>query len=193
MDDFSSSLITFRIAERAIVSFVVIVISIVVTVGFWKSLQRLDFNLTKGTLGAGGSAVLGTPVLAMLALIGFSWVNFSNPIAYEAAPTPSPEPMQTAAAPEPAVRFRGSAADPSAQAAATRRDRVRQVVRVLNCIPGENELQTDALRQARLSLMGQVWDQAWGPADAFDTWVLIGQGAPDPEAKAFFEEARMPC
>lgn len=165
--------------------------AVVVTVGFWRSLQNIDFTLSKGPIGGGGTLVLATPVLTMLALIGFAWVSFSNPIAYGVAAAPPAATDTSTMASTPSIDFRGSTPNPAAQDLATRRLQVIQHIRNLNCIAKRtaslSPTQVNAFAQAKFALMTQVWDPAWGDLDAFAQWLIFRDSA-NPAARAVFEE-----
>lgn len=72
-------IVLFRIAERLGLSLIVLLVALVVMVGFWRSVQKLDVS-DGGKLGVAGSFALSTPVFVLLAIIGYAWVSLSFPI-----------------------------------------------------------------------------------------------------------------
>ena len=94
----ASTAFAFRIGERIALSIVVILVALVVTAGFWRSIQKVDFTLSKAGTSGGGTFVLATPVFALLALIGFAWVSFAHPITVAVPATAAERTAETAQA-----------------------------------------------------------------------------------------------
>lgn len=199
----------FRIAERVAISLIVILLGLVVSVAFWRSLQRIDFQLSREKLSGGGTVVLATPLFALIALIGFAWVSFSNPVAVT-APGRIPVASQTAVDPEAGaaqplanagpVSFVGSTAAAAQQQGDVefRRNAARELVRSLNCVAeSAGQLaprEVDALARLRLAVMEPVWDPSWGDFAAFRAWAEARTDAePNAAAKRFFHEVAPAC
>lgn len=207
------AVILYRTAERLAISTVVILVALVVTLGFWRSIQRVDFQVTRDKLGGAANLVLATPVFALIALIGFSWVSFSNPIsvlienpapgvpAPAGAEPPSAAPLATAS---PAtLEFTGIAAVPvqTGRALEMEREQARSVIRTLNCFATaapdrlENARESDNLARARLAVLAPVWNEAeWGDFEAFRAWALTTSGdAPADFIKEIWEDEHDLC
>jgi hypothetical protein len=183
----------FRIGERIAISLVVIAVAMVVTLGFWRTIQKVDFTLSQEKLSGGGSFVLATPVFALLALIGFAWVSFSHPVSVA---LPAAGATQAAAA-GPVSMMGAAPARPEADVGFRRGEATGQI-RSLNCIAGKAsgvaERDVDALARVKLGLMLPVWDPGWGEAEAFRRWVLgLSADAPPPAARAVFEASHPLC
>lgn len=80
MDD--SSLTLFRMLERLTLTAVILGVSLVVMVGFWRTVTRVDLS-DGGKLGVAGSVTLATPVFVLLGIVGYAWVSLSNPLKVE--------------------------------------------------------------------------------------------------------------
>lgn len=188
----------FRIAERIVISLVVILVSLVVTVGFWRSIQRIDFQLSREKVSGAANVILATPVFALLALIGFAWVSFSNPISV-GLPAAGGEADQVAGDPPGVITLSGSVPAPAAPGDDMALSRNLATVRSLNCIAGItgeglSPRDADALRDARLALMQAVWQPDWGDPADFAAWATgRTTDAPDPEARAQFDQAHLAC
>lgn len=184
-----------RIGERVALSLVVVVVALTVTLGFWRSIQRVDFDLGD-KLGGSARLVLATPVLALLALIGFAWVSFSNPITVT-VPGISGEPGAHAAAGATSMIGAAPGTTPPANIDFARGEALGNL-RSLNCaLKGRSGLaprEIDALARIRLALMLPVWDAAWGDPQAFRAWALgLSTDPPDPEARAVYEAEHPLC
>ena len=181
--------IALRVGERVVLSLVVVLVALVCMAGFWRSMQKLDFSLSRDKLSGGGSVVLATPVFALLALIAFAWVSFSNPISVG---SPATQPTATS--------FIG--ATPTAQTPVTDFDRNRtaEMIRALNCVASGADAATrtprndDALDLIRLELMEGVWSPDWGdPADFRATTLGLSAAPANPAAQAFFGDVHPLC
>ena len=192
-----SLVIALRVGERVVLSLIVILLALICTLGFWRSLQKVDFSLARDKLSGSASVVLATPVFALLALIAFAWVSFSNPISITPpAPAPAPGALQTAAAPS----FIG--ATPTAEAPVTEfeRGRTAEMIRALNCVASRAPQDTttdrfaDALDLIRLSLMEPVWHPDWGePADFRAITLGLSTDPANPDAAAFATQIHPLC
>ena len=201
--------LALRVVERVVISLVVILVCLVVTVGFWRSIQRVDFQLSREKLSGAANVVLATPIFALLALIGFAWVSFSNPVAISvprpatalAAPALTGAPAAEQVAAVGGVEFIGAVPGRRAPAPADgfERRRAEEMVKSLNCLAraaggAVSPREVDALAEARLTALRPVWAEEWGDFGAFRDWALgRSTGAPDPEAKAIFAAAHPEC
>ena len=190
----------FRVGERVVISLVVIVLALVVSVAFWRSLQRVDFSVSREKLSAAGNVVLATPVFALLALIGLAWVSFSNPISVTvpgAGATADGDVDVAQGGGFKATAFVGPAAE-RADAAAMTRIAAAEWLRSLNCIAeaaGDlSPRETAALAELRLALMRQRWVAEWGDFAAFRAWALgESEAAPPDAARQAYAEAHPVC
>lgn len=197
----ASTAFAFRIGERMVLSAVVVLVAFIVTLGFWRTIQKVDFSLARA--GATGSLVLTTPVLALFALIGFAWVSFSHPISVtipaatrvgEAAPGGTPGEGATVAAP-------GSVQMVAAVASriAHERSAVTQHILSLNCLASRSgealsQREADALIDIRFRLMETVWDEGWGEPEAFIDWAMgFSEDPPPADARRVFEGVHPLC
>lgn len=180
-----------------------VVVALTCALGFWRSLQKIDFQFTHERLSGGANIVLATPLFALLALIGFAWISYSHPISVTVGGAPgadgdavagqvtmigaSPVPAPSSAAPLPATGW--------AEA--------RALLRSLNCLAVAAEAEGLAippregitLAALRLALMEPHWAEAWGDRAAFRAWVEAGAAGPPPnaEAAAAYSEAYAAC
>ena len=204
--------IALRVGERVVLSLVVVLVALVCMAGFWRSMQKLDFSLSRDKLSGSGSVVLATPVFALLALIAFAWVSFSNPISVAGPPAaPGPQPSAAITAPNvtgPSLAGPGLGgpsfigATPTAQTPVTDFDRNRtaEMIRALNCVASGADAATrtprndDALDLIRLELMEGVWSPDWGdPADFRATTLGLSAAPANPAALAFFGDVHPLC
>jgi hypothetical protein len=188
--------LALRIGERVVLSGVVVLMALVVTAGFWRSIQKIDFRFGKDQISGAANVVLATPVLALVALIGFAWVSFSNPVAVT---VPAAGGGETASTGE--VKFVGAVpgAPPPGSDAAFERRKAEGLVMSLNCVAraaggAVSPRDADALAVARLAALQPVWAADWGDFAAFRDWALgRSTAAPDPEARGVFEAVQPAC
>ena len=187
-------IVLFRIAERLGLSLIVLLVALVVMVGFWRSVQKLDVS-DGGKLGLAGSFALSTPVFVLLAIIGYAWVSLSFPIQVTGPAAPAAA-TASAAAPQSFVGIgapaRAAPADPGYALGQAQR-----MVRAINCAAQraapDERLATD-LTRARLALLAPVWPAAWGDPAAFSDAVLGISGAePNPLALEQFHRVDGAC
>ena len=201
----------FRIGERVLISLVIVAVSLVVTRGFWKSIQKVDFSVAQGSVSGGGSLVLATPVFALLALIGFAWVSFSHPVSVTlpvAAAGTQEAGLQgvtlIGASPAGGTAVRLEAVEIPAEAAlpadpAFARTQATQRIQSLNCIASLaggalSARDADALDAVKVDLMRPVWTADWGDAAAFGAWATgRSTDAPNPAARAVFDAVHPLC
>ena len=177
--------IALRVGERVVLSLVIILVALLCIAGFWRSMQKLDFSLARDKLSGSANVVLATPVFALLALIAFAWVSFSNPISVG---SPATQPTATS--------FIG--ATPTAEITEFDRGRTAEMIRSLNCLASRADPATprteDALDLIRLHLMEAVWSPDWGEAADFRAITLgLSEAAPNPAARAFFADIHPLC
>jgi hypothetical protein len=189
----ASTAFAFRIGERMVLSAVVILVAVVVCAGFWRSIQKVDFSLAQA--GASGSFVLATPVLALLALIGFAWVSFSHPVSVTLPALASEPGAAVVQAPPGGVSMVG------ALPARTEFERqaVTQNILSLNCIAERSggplaQREEDALIAVKIKLMETVWADAWGDPKVLSDWATGFSDTPPPEeAQRIFQRVHPLC
>ncbi len=193
----ASTAFAFRIGERIALSVVVILVALVVTAGFWRSIQKVDFTLSKAGTSGGGTFVLATPVFALLALIGFAWVSFSHPITVtvpSAAPDRPAETSQTSRT----VTMAGALPTPQGDIDFAR-NAVRMRILSLNCLAqqagdGLAERDADALAAVKVTLMRSVWDPAWGDPATLEAWATgVSVTEPAPPAREILQAVHPLC
>jgi hypothetical protein len=197
----ASTAFAFRIGERIALTVVVILVALVVTAGFWRSIQKVDFTLSKAGASGGGTLVLATPVFALLALIGLAWVSFAHPITVS---VPAAVPVLVPERPAEPAQIAGTVtmagAVPAAQGDAEfARNTVRMRLLSLNCLAqqaGErlSERDADALGAVKAALMRSVWDAEWGDPAAFEAWATgLSPAVPNDAARGFFVAVHPLC
>jgi hypothetical protein len=186
----------FRIGERVAISLVIIIVSLVVTRGFWRSIQKVDFSVGQGPLTSGGTFMLATPVFALLALIGFAWVSFSHPVSVTVPQAATTERAEAVGA----VSLIGSTPQaPAVVDAAYERGEAARQIQSLNCLArlagdAAGAREADALATVKLRLMQPVWSPEWGDAVAFDRWARgLSGAAPNAVARAVFDAVHPLC
>jgi hypothetical protein len=193
----ASTAFAFRIGERIALTVIVILVALVVTAGFWRSIQKVDFSLAKAGTSGGGTLVLATPVFALLALIGFAWVSFAHPISV-AVPATASERSAEAAQVAGTVTMAGALPAPQGDMEFAR-NTVRMRILSLNCLAqragdGVAERETDALGAVKATLMRSVWDADWGEPAALEAWATgLSPTAPNDAARDFFDAVHPLC
>jgi hypothetical protein len=185
----------FRIAERITLTMIIILLCFVVMIAFWRSIQRIEIQLSKEKLGAAGSVVLSTPVFMLLALVGYSYVSLSNPVAIDLGERKLVGVTHGASS----TRSRDA---PTGQAAADNtafeRQRATNAIRSVNCAVGDISKRTtqiqDDIAEVKLHLMKSVWMAQWGNYASFSDYVLGRSTAPpNREAQTIFEAEHSVC
>lgn len=69
-----------RVLERTSLSLIIITVSIILIVAFWRSLQKIDFNIQNEKNTISTNIVFATPIFVLIILVFFSYVSFSHPI-----------------------------------------------------------------------------------------------------------------
>ena len=195
-------IVLFRIAERLGLSLIVLLVALVVMVGFWRSVQKLDVS-DGGRRGVAGRFALSTPVFVLLAIIGYAWVSLSFPIQVSGPAAPA-EATAAAGGPQSfvGIGMPGRPADAGPARAAPpdpgyALGQAQRMVRAINCAAKraapDERLATD-LTRARLALLAPVWPSAWGEPAAFADAVLGISGAePNPLALEQFDRVDASC
>ena len=193
----TNEIILFRIGERLTLTVAILIIALVVMVGFWRTVQKLD--LSDGSkLGVGGSFAFSTPVFVLLAIIGYAWVSLEHPIQVSPAAAPDESAavetdQSVSAAPAVASNFLGSASlQPVADAPTEDLDPVdaavlRRRLRTLNCLIADADslslrAQID-LTDIKLMLVAPLWDPSWGAWGDFKDWAQ-GRNLEEPHEDA---------
>jgi hypothetical protein len=187
--------IVFRIGERATLSAIVIAIAVVATIGFWRTIQKVDFRFGRDDLSSAANVVLATPVFILLTLIGFAWVCFSNPVAVSLSAQTGHELAGGG------VSYVGATPGVPTRVGSLDYERLNaeELVMSLNCVvkaagPAVSNREADALVEARLTALAPIWPAEWGDPTDFRAWALKrSAAAPDPEARAAFEAVHPGC
>jgi hypothetical protein len=174
----------------------VVVVALTCALGFWRSLQKIDFQFTHERLSGGANIVLATPLFALLALIGFAWISYSHPISVSLG---GAAPGDQAAVPGQVTMIGASPAAPAETPAAPPTAgwaEARALLRSLNCLAIGAEAEglaiapreRNTLTALRLALMEPHWSETWGDRATFRAWAEAGgtAPAPDPEAAAAY-------
>lgn len=198
MFDSADPIVLFRMFERMTLTLAVIIVAIVVMVGFWRSVQKIDLT-QGGSLGISGSFVFSTPVFALLTIVGYAYVSLSHPIKVEGQTLGGASAPQLASAEGASPGFLGMdrvAAEPAEDMEYARTIAQRRL-RSLNCLAKGRSLSPrleDDLRDVKLALMLPVWEPAWGDPEGMSAWVR-GESteAPSAAAVAFWSEEHVIC
>lgn len=191
--DALTTALLFRIGERLTLTVIIVVLSCVVMIAFWRSIQRVDFQASRDKVGVAGSIVLSTPVFLILALVGYTYVSLSNPITIdlgkEETLTPGPAVSNSRGAGFTGITSNGGLSEAVEPTDNTDFERQRAVdeVRSLNCLAGPvarpSARVQDDFAAVKLRLLKPVWSDDWGAYDAFADSVL-GRSVKDPNPKA---------
>lgn len=196
MENPGDLVILFRLGERLILTAMVLIVSLVVMVGFWRSVQKLDIA-DGGKLGFGGSFMFSTPVFVLLAIIGYTYVSLSHPVSFtpggvEGAGGSKEVAAQDIAAPGAFVGA-SAGADPDGHELFLAERKVRS----LNCLAGSGPLSPrvqDDLATVKLEILAPVWPTAWGDFNAFHDWALgLSTQAPVAAAQEAFAKVHVAC
>ncbi len=196
MIETADPIVLFRMFERLTLTGAVIVVAIILMIGFWRSVQKIDLT-QGGALGITGSFVFSTPVFALLTIVGYAYVSLSHPIKVE-APTQSESAAQVAQAGGQA-QFLGSARGAGVEGGTDGYDLAvtQRRVRSLNCLLQDQTLSPrlqDDVADIKLTLMAGVWSGDWGDPATFGDWARgLSSAAPDAGARAFFDDRHQLC
>lgn len=199
MEDLFRLAVYLRMGERLALTAVIVALALVVAIGFWRSLQRVEFSADK-SVGMSGNFVLATPVFVLLALVGYSWVSLNAPVSFSpGGPVADTDPAQLASAqgassPEFTAVIEGE----SKSANDLYNQRTRAQLRSLNCLISTSPdmaAQLDGnLTDLRLGLIAGIWQPEWGDFFVFENAVLaFSDDTPNPDAFAVFSEPGHPC
>lgn len=165
-----------RMAERAGLTLVITVVALIIMVAFWRTLSKLDFQLSNSSLTVGSGTVIATPVLVLLALIGLAWVSFSNPIAIEVseealAHTPGAEDRPAARD----VILRGIT-NLQAEGNTLSDAEVAEVMGLINCAVAQApDLAPEDVADLKFRVMAGNWNaEVWGDPAQFREFLLAG-------------------
>lgn len=205
MFDGIDPIIQFRLLERLVLTCIVILVALVVLVGFWRSVQKIDLT-GAGKLGIAGSFALSTPVFALIAVIGYAYVSLAHPISVQfgdGQPGARPEATEVASTAGTQAFLGGVPSGPggigSGDSAANAYDRqiVARQIRSLNCLGADAQMSprvADDLADVKLRLMREVWDPAWGEGAAFSDWARgVTRSQPSAAALQIFDAVQVQC
>ncbi len=193
MTNISDSIVLFRMAERIGLTLIIVIISVIVMIGFWRTIQKFDITGSKAPLGLSGSFALTTPVFVLLTLVGYTWVSLSHPISTTSATTS--KATQTASSGE-SVTFTGmQSAGPAIGQTEKLRANVEGQIKSLNCllIGDLSPRLEDDSAEIKLALMEQVWSNDWGAFDAFAAFARGQTAAVNIAAENFFINQHVAC
>lgn len=196
MIDTADPIILFRMFERMTLTATVIVVALILMIGFWRSVQKIDLA-QGGSLGIAGSFVFSTPVFALLVIVGYAYVSLSHPIKVDASPqTGAPTELAQSGGQS---QFLGAARETEEESQQVGYDlaTAQRRVRSLNCLLQDQaaspRLQDD-MGDIKLALMAPVWSAAWGDPESFSDWAMGRSSAPpNATARAVFEERHQLC
>ena len=72
--------IVTRMSERILITIIIISISVILMVAFWKRVQRIQFEILQKEAGAKADIIFAMPVFLLLVLVLFAYVSFSSPV-----------------------------------------------------------------------------------------------------------------
>jgi hypothetical protein len=192
-----------RLTERFAMSLVIVTIAVIAMFAFWRSVQRVEFNLAQDKIGRSANIALATPLFVLLVLVGYAYVSFSHPVTVT---VPEHRANQDAAASQDStgsstIAFTGVGnLSPSAlpEDATLRLAEARNHLRTLNCIADGaspvDDRGRNAIDAAKAALIIRYWQQDWGKAAEFEEWALSGRGpTPHAEVLALYTGTHDPC
>ncbi|MEP3328985.1 hypothetical protein [Sedimentitalea sp.] len=197
MIDTADPIILFRMFERMTLTATVIVVALILMIGFWRSVQKIDLA-QGGSLGIAGSFVFSTPVFALLVIVGYAYVSLSHPIKVDASPQTG-APTELAQSSGGQTQFLGAAGGAGAETAPVGYDlaTVHRRVRSLNCLLQDQAVSPrlqDDMADIKLALMNSVWSADWGDPETFADWATgRSTASPNAIARAVFEERHQLC
>jgi len=161
-EDFVQTVFAARLAERFALTGLIAVLSVVIIIAFWRSMTKLDFELSDKSISLGSGTVIATPVLALGVLTALAWASFSNPISLSARDADGEI--------EAVVRGILPSADTSGTLSTPE---VSQILRLINCAEASSPLVSAATTAPlKRDLMRAHWDPvAWGNATTLDGWL----------------------
>ncbi len=178
------SIILFRIAERLTLTAVVILVALVVMIGFWRTIQKINISQNEH-FGLAGSVAFSTPVFVLLAIIGYAWVSLEHPIQVGQV-TPDEASIQATAGQEAATLTTGNFVGSSRTATGTNTGYdaaiTQRRLRSVNCALRGKDLgqrTSDDIAEIKLTLIRDLWQDDWGDPVTFADWVRTG-GTPAP-------------
>jgi hypothetical protein len=192
-----------RLTERFAMSLVIVTIAVIAMFAFWRSVQRVEFNLAQDKIGRSANIALATPLFVLLVLVGYAFVSFSHPVTVT---VPERRTNQDTAASQgatgrSAIAFTGFGNLPpsaSPEDAKLRLAETRGYLRTLNCIANGatpiDDRGRNAIDAAKAALIIRYWQQDWGDATEFEEWALSGRGpTPREEVLDLYMGAHDPC
>lgn len=199
MEDLFRQTVYLRMGERVALTAIIVLLALIVTAGFWKSMQRVEFRADK-SVGLGGNFVLATPVFVLLALVGYAWVTLNAPVSF----VPGSVPGATAPSDGDQLTDLSSGGEFTAvveSALDHRRSVVLTQIRGLNCLFQQanrvgpiGPAQFDALASAKLDLMEPVWDPEWGDFLLLNDWAMgFSDSPPLSLGQTYFEDTLPEC
>ena len=192
VEDFAIYAFAARLIERFVLTGLVLIIAIVVMVSFWRTLQKVDFKVSRDDIGASGTVVLATPVFMVLFLGGFAGIVLSYPINVNVTGLSEEVSEETEANAGASRQVALIGMSPSASITD-----VTALISDINCAEAAGEFSpalSDALRDLKLAQMQVVWQPDWGDSAAFRQWVMGSDVVlPDARASQVFFQRNLPC
>lgn len=193
MWDFAHVILLLRIIERFVITGLILVVAVVVLIAFWRTVHRIDFNVTKEKVGVAGTTLIATPILVLLILVGFAWVALNNKISLETS-TQSPAPAVPGQSKQPpegveVVKFNGL--NPV-------EENVAELLPDYNCafsqLQNLTPAQERAVRLIKAEALLSHWPTQWnGEKDIFRNWVKDGSTPPNGNITQLFHDVGRNC
>lgn len=199
MEDLFALTVYLRMGERIVLTGVIVLLALTVAVGFWRSMQKVEFQAEK-QVGLAGNFVLATPVFVLLALVGYAWVTLNAPVSFVPAATSAP-PAGDSFALADTDAFGGeftAVIEPAPIQDDFARQQQLNKLRSLNCLmqaaPDTAAAVDTDLTEVRLDLMFDLWNYDWGDFESFELWA-DGRSTllPNEAAEQLWQEAGFPC
>ncbi|MEM0949832.1 MAG: hypothetical protein AAGB07_17395 [Pseudomonadota bacterium] len=161
-EDFVQSIFTARLIERFALTGLIALLSVVIMVAFWRSMTKLDFELSNKSISLGSGTVIATPILALGVLTALAWASFSNPISLSTRDADG-EIEDVVRGMVPNNDTPGTLSTPE----------VSQILRLINCAETSSALViAETTAPLKRDLMRANWDPvAWGNATTLDAWL----------------------
>lgn len=193
MANISDSIVLFRMAERIGLTLIIVMISVIVMIGFWRTIQKFDITGSKAPIGLSGSFALTTPVFVLLTLVGYTWVTLSHPITTTSAPAPTA--TQTASSGAGATFTGMQTIGPQIGQTEKLKANVEGQIKSLNCLLGGElspRLEDDSA-EIKLTLMSTIWSNDWGDFDKFAAFARGQSAVVNLAAESFFNNQHIAC
>ena len=212
-DNLATWMFGLRMAERLILTLVVLGTAIVLMAVFRRSVERIKFQ-SEEKVNLSADIVMATPVFALIVIVAYAYVSYRHPVSVDVQTAPSAASIESASAEDPgtAVAEAGGngtervtlhglvpeTARPSDIEMA--RGQALGHIKALNCLVDAasetDPRMQDAVTAAKFSLLTDpvVWDRdTWGSPGDLRLWVMGVADAPSDDLVDIYQARHAPC